>query len=326
MTLQHADVLLTPSAGEIAAAHARIAPHVRRTPLEPSPRLSGIAGCDVSLKLECWQPTRSFKVRGAFHALGRLGEDARARGVVAASAGNHGLAVALAARTFGIPARVFVPHTAPATKKSRIRALGAQLDESAPDYDETEVLAAAHARETGALLVHAFSDADVVAGAGTVALEILEDLPDVREVIVPVGGGGLIAGIHIVMAERKPAVRVIGVQSTETRVMHESLAAGRVVEMAVTPTLADGLAGCIDEASFARVCRLAPEMHLVDEAALPAAIRHLFTHEVVVAEGAGIVACAAVETLDLELTGPVAVIVSGGNIDATRLASILQDG
>jgi threonine dehydratase len=314
-----------PDAAAIASAHERIRAHIWHTPLEHSRTLSDVLGSAVYLKLECWQPTRSFKVRGAFNAVASLSAVARSRGLVTASAGNHGQAVALAAGTFGAQVTVFVPNEAPEAKQRRIRALGAQLDTAAADYDAAEVLAARFAQEHGATLVHAFSDDDVVAGQGTVGLEILSDLPTVQTIVVPVGGGGLIAGIGTVVKARAPEVRIIGVQSVETRVMYESLRVGHVVELPVTPTLADGLAGGIDARSLERVRRVVDDMHLVEEHAIAATIRTLFQEEGIVVEGSAAAGVAVLHTLRDQLVGPVAVVVTGGNIDAARFARILTN-
>jgi len=306
---------------DVRAAAGRLAPHVVRTPLEESPWLSELAGVSIRLKLECWQPTGSFKVRGAFNAIASLSSPMRARGLVTASAGNHGQAVARAAARFGANAVIFVPRSAPAAKKSRIRAYGATLDETAATYDDAEDAAFAYARDRGATLVHAFSDPAVVAGQGTIALEILDELPDVRTVIVPVGGGGMLAGIATVLVPR--GVRVIGVQSDATPNMHAALAAGGLVDCPVIPTLADGLAGRTDATSVRRLQSLGAPVHLVPEAALAAAIRDLFVNDGVVAEGAGIVSVAALRTLDLQADGPAVLVISGRNIDALKLARIL---
>src|SRR5688500_14066765 len=192
---------------------------VHRTPLERSRWLSDLTGQDVWLKLECWQRTRSFKMRGAFNAVRALSAAERARGLVTASAGNHGQALALAARELGATATIFVPHDAPETKKARIRSYHAVLDAESPTYDDAELAAIAFAADTGRTFVNAYSDRNVVAGQGTVALEILEDLPDVKHIVVPVGGGGLIAGICIA-AKAVADIRITGVQSTHTRAMN----------------------------------------------------------------------------------------------------------
>jgi threonine dehydratase len=316
----------TPSVNDVVAAAHRIAGFVHRTPLERSHRLSDAAGNDVHLKLECWQRTRSFKVRGAHNAVALLDRTERARGLVTASAGNHGLAVALAAREWEARATVFIPRDAPATKRSRILRLGAAVQDEARDYDEAERLARECARRTGALFVHAFSDPAVVAGQGTLALEILDDLPSVRDVIVPVGGGGLAAGVGIVIRALAPAARVVGVQSTQTRAMYEAFRANRVVDVPVPPTVADGLAGCTDEAAYGMVRDVVDDIVLVEEAEIAEAIRELYTEEGVVAEGAGAVAVAAVLAGRVRPRGPAAVLVTGGNIDGGRLAGLLCGG
>ena len=312
-----------PTLFEIEAARRRIDGLARPTPLERSAFLSEHCGHDVYLKLECWQQTRSFKVRGAANAVALLSSSHRARGVVAASAGNHGQAVALAARHAGIRATVFVPADAPATKKERIRRLGATLDDGAASYDDAEIAAREYAAHSGGVLIHAFSDAAVVAGQGTVGLEILEDLADLEDVLVPVGGGGLVAGIGIVLKERSRAIGVIGVQSVETRAMHDALLAGRVVDTAITPTLADGLAGSTDDLAFQRARRVLDGMLLVEESEIADAMRLLFIHEGIVAEGSGAVGVAALLRGHFEPRGPTVVVVTGGNVDAARFAALL---
>ncbi len=313
---------LGPTLSEVQEARQRIAGVTRRTPLERVATLSDIIGRNVHLKLEAWQRTRSFKLRGAYNAVASLRPEQRARGLVTASAGNHGQAVALAAREVGVPATIFVPTDAPETKKRRIRAFGAELNTDSANYDDAEVAARAYAQRIGATFVHSYSDRAVVAGQGTVALEILEDLPDVRTVIVPVGGGGLIGGVGTVLKAINPTIRVIGVQSTQTRSMYEAFKAGRVVPCPIGPTIADGLAGQIDEASFTRAHAVVDEMQVVDEMAIPAAIRALFD-EGVVAEGAAAVGVAALAEGVIKADGPTVVIITGGNIDAARLASMI---
>jgi threonine dehydratase len=313
-----------PTFEEILAARERIRGAVHETPLERSAWLSEAAGCDVYLKLECWQRTRSFKLRGALNAVAALDGESRRRGLVTASAGNHGQALALAARRLGAAATIFVPRDAPAVKKARIAAHGASLDDGSGTYDDAEVAAEEFARRTGATFVHAFSDAAVVAGQGTIALEIAEALPDVRTIVVPVGGGGLIAGIGIAARAVLPGARLIGVQSTETHAVHSAFAAGRVVPVPVPPTLADGLAGCTDAASFERVRTVIDGVRLVEECAIRSAIRELFRHDGVVAEGGGAVGAAAIAAGAVEVDGPLVVVISGGNIDAARLAAILS--
>jgi threonine dehydratase len=320
-----------PPDGDVSLQHVydaarRISGAVRRTPLQRSEALSSELGLDVLLKLECWQRTGSFKVRGAFNAVGSLTDAERQRGLVTASAGNHGQAVALAAREHGARATVFVPAGAPATKRQRIERFGATLRTEAADYDEAEALATQHAHETGACFVHAFSSREVVAGQGTVGLELLAETTRIEEVLVPVGGGGLIAGLGLVLKSVLPNVRVIGVQSTETRAMYEALAAGRAVDVEIPPTIADGLAGCTDQDTYERVARVIDDLVLVTEDEIRTAIRALYEHDGVVAEGGGAVAAAALLAGRVRARGTTIVMVTGGNIDAARLAQILGSG
>jgi len=317
--------VMQPTIREIYVARRRLSGVARRTPLERSGWLSAVAGCDVYLKLECWQRTRSFKVRGAYNAVASLGAEARAAGLVAASAGNHGQGVALAAAELGAKATIFVPASAPATKQSRIRALGAELRTVDGIYDDAEAAALAYAEEVGACFVHPFANPLVVAGQGTVGLEIVEDLPTLRSVVVPVGGGGLIAGIGTAVKATAGSVRVLGIQSDQTRAMHAAFEAGRPVDVPPGETLADGLAGGVDASSYERARAVTDEIGLVDEAAIAEAIRELYRREGVVAEGAGAVVVAAVLKGTFELEGPAVLVVSGGNIDAARLAGILGD-
>src|SRR5687767_10129187 len=234
---------LGPTLSEIYQARRRIMATARRTPLDRSLLLTELTGHDVYMKLECWQRTRSFKMRGAFNAVSSLDPDLRARGLVTASAGNHGQAVALAAREVGARATIYVPNNAPETKKRRIQAFGATINTDCATYDDAQVAAQEYARKVGATFVHAFSDRAVVAGQGTVGVEILEDMPNVKNVIVPVGGGGLIGGIGIAIKSANPDIRVLGVQSTQTAAMFEAFRADRLVNSPIGPTLADGLAG-----------------------------------------------------------------------------------
>jgi threonine dehydratase len=252
-----------------------------------------------------------------------LSAEQRARGLVTASAGNHGQALAFAAHEVGARATIYVPVNAPETKKRRILSFGAAINTDCADYDDAQVAAEAFAERTGATFVHAFSDRAVVAGQGTVGVEILEDLPVVRNVIVPVGGGGLVAGIGIAVKSADPAIRVIGVQSRATPAMYDAFRAGELVHCAVVPTLADGLAGQVDQISFERARQVVDEMILVEEEAIPAAIRALY-HEGVVGEGSAAVAVAAIMEQVIKVDGPTAVVITGGNIDAERFGAILS--
>jgi threonine dehydratase len=314
---------LGPTLSEIYEARRRIMGVARRTPLDRSLWLTELAGHDVYMKLEAWQRTRSFKMRGAYNAISSLDPEHRARGLVTASAGNHGQAVALAAREVGARATIFVPRNAPETKKRRIQAFGAAINTDCASYDEAQVAAREFADRSGATFVHAFSDRAVVAGQGTVGVEILEDMPHVRNVIVPVGGGGLIGGIGIAIKSANPSIRMIGVQSTATPAMYEAFRAGKLVNCSLKPTLADGLAGQVDEISFARARAVVDEMVLVEEDRIPAAIRAMY-RDGVIGEGGAAVSVAAIAEGVVRVDGPTVVVITGGNIDAERFAAILS--
>ena len=313
------------------AASRRIASRVRATPAVWSPWLSDATGGDVYLKLESLQITGSFKLRGAFNAALALAERVP-RGaapplVVTASAGNHGRGLAWAARALGLGLVVFTPRDAPAAKRDAIRRLGADLRDVADSYEETERLAKEHAAASGAVFMSPYNDPDVVAGAGTVALELLEQVADLDLVLIPVGGGGLASGVGTVVKGLAPTVEVVGVEVEASHVFTASIAAGRIVEVAVGPTLADGLAGNMDPESitFEMVRRVVDRIVLVGEAELAEAMRSLVTREHLVVEGAAAASVAAVLGGGIPLAGRrAACIVSGGNVDAARLAAVLS--
>jgi len=297
---------------------------VVRTPLRHSPALSRVAGVEAWLKLECLQHTGSFKLRGAYNALALIPAARRARGVVASSAGNHGLGVDRAARDFGIPATVYVPSTAPLVKRDGIARLGATVDSSCPDYGAAMDAALDHAARTGALFVNPCAGDDLLAGQGTVALEIAEDLPSLAAVVVPVGGGGLLGGMASYLRAAMPDVRILGAQSERTDAMARSLAAGRVVEVGHDPTLADGLAGEIDDEGLAIGRAALDGIAVVSERSIADAIRWLAREEGLVVEGSGAAGVAALLTGTLgSVPGPAAVVVSGGNIDPARHAEVV---
>jgi threonine dehydratase len=318
---------------DIFAARSRIAPHIRRTPLVPSAWLSALAGADVRLKLESLQITNSFKLRGAVNAtaafLERRGAHFGTAGqIVTASAGNHGRAMAYAAERLGLKLVVFTPQSAPRAKLDHIARHGADLRPAAT-YEDSERMAKAFAAETGATFISPYSHQDVIAGAATVAVEILADWPGVDTILVAVGGGGLVSGIAMA-AEALAAGRVdiVGVECDASPAFHQALKAGHIVEVEVHPTLADGLAGNMDPETitFDLVKRLVNRMVLAPESAVADAIRGLFEEERVIAEGAGATAVAAL-LAGLEVAGrKVAVVVSGANIDAGLLSKVLRRG
>jgi threonine dehydratase len=306
----------------IRRARERIGPAVRSTPLQYSQWLSQAASVPVYLKLECWQRTRSFKFRGAYNAVAALDPEARDRGLVTASAGNHGLALALAASLHETSCTVFVPEDASLTKKDRIRRMGGDLREVSGIYDDAADIALDFAESTGGHYLSAFTDPDVVAGQGTLGLEILDELPEVREVVIPVGGGGLLAGVGIAL-ESSADGSVVGVQSTSTTAMHAAFKAGEVVPVR-DPwlTLCDGLAGKTEPVAYERARAVTDTIHLVDELRVAPAIRALYHSEAVVSEGSGAVGVAAVLDGVIQPEGPTVVVISGGNIDMATLAQV----
>ena len=313
---------------DILLARKRIAPYIRRTPLIRSTWLSDLARADVFLKVESLQVSHSFKSRGAFNAvIARLerGSSSNER-LVTASAGNHGRGLAAAAETFGLPLTVFTPVDAPQSKLAAIRRHGATLRAEAPDYDEAERQAKAYAHESGAAFISPYNDADVVAGAGTVAVEVFDELPAADTLIVPIGGGGLISGMALAANAIAPRCRTIGVEVEASCAFQTSLRAGRLVEIVPGPTLADGLGGNPDPGTltFDFIQRLVERIVTVSEPDLAAAVVGLIESEHVIAEGAGAAATAAVVGTRIELEGKrVVAVVSGGNIDRTRLAALL---
>jgi threonine dehydratase len=310
---------------DIFAARRRIASHVMRTPLRRSEWLSKCAGGDVFLKLESLQPTNSFKIRGAVNAaIAHLARDPRTP-IVTASAGNHGRALAYTGERLGFRPIVYAPETAPHAKLDAIHAYGADL-RLARDYDEAERQAKACAASGAGKWLSPFSHPDIVAGAGTIGVEIIEDLPKLDSVVVPVGGGGLIAGIGIAVKAMAPRVEVVGVEVEASHPFTEGLAAGRIVPITVGPSLADGLVGNLDPdtITFDIARRVVDRLVLVSEDDLTAGLRGLVTHEHLIAEGAGVAAIAAVLAAKVEAHGrATAVMLSGANIDATRLRQVL---
>jgi threonine dehydratase len=310
-------------ASDVLAAARRIRDVIQRTPLVHSPNLSELVGADVYLKLENKQTTGSFKLRGALNSIATLSEDVRRRGVVASSAGNHGLGLAYAARRFGISATIFLPSNAPKVKRDGIAALGARVDESQPHYDAAHAAALNFAADHGATFVNPCAGATLLAGQGTVALEILEEIPDLATFIVPVGGGGLLGGCASLLRRVSPEARIIGAQSVATDAMARSLAAGRVVEIGYPPTLADGLAGQIDDEGLEIGVHALDAIATVNEDDIARAIVWLDAHGMGRVEGSGAVGVAAPLARRLtSLASPVAIVVSGGNIDDDRLAEL----
>ena len=315
------------SIDDIAAARRRIRGTAFETPLRTSEWLSS-ADATVRHKIETIQPTCSYKIRGAVNAAKRLieagGETPR---LVTASAGNHGRALAHAARLFDLPLTVFIAGDAPRAKIDAIRAAGAELRECS-DYDAAERQAKDYAAAGHGLFISPYSHPDVIAGAGTIGLELLEQQPALDAVVVPVGGGGLIAGIGIAIKATAPVTRVIGVEVEASCPFTKSLEAGRLTTVAVGPSLADGLTGNLDPDTITLdiVKDVVDEIALVDEPLLRRALAGVVTHEHLVIEGAAAAGPAAVLGGRLRLTGNVAVVLTGANIDPERLSEVLSRG
>jgi threonine dehydratase len=310
---------------DIERAAAVVARHLAPTPLRRSFAVN--AGVPTYLKLECWQPTGSFKVRGALAAMSALTPEERAAGVVAASAGNHALGVAFAAQALGAAVRVtvFVPTSAPRAKVDKLRQFPIEVRQEGRDYDEAVPLAEAHAQATGARYVHAFEDRHTASGQGTAALELLEQLPDLGTLLVPVGGGGLMAGCATLIKARAPHVRIVAVQPSASPALAESIRQGRaLLTYPAGPTLADGLSGGTGQIAFTHR-DLVDEVVCVDEEEIEDAIVALVAHDQVLAEGSGAVGVAALRSGRVRPEGgrPAVAVVTGGNIDARVLARLL---
>ena len=300
---------MAPTIADVEAARERLAGVARETPLYPTETFSRLSGRQIFLKAENLQRTGSFKIRGAYNTIATLGEAERQAGVVAASAGNHGQAVAWAAREARIPATIFMPQDAPMAKVEATRAYGGETELVGEGFDEAVAAAAAYVEATGATLVHAFEDERVIAGQGTIGLELAEQAPEAETFVVPIGGGGLAAGISLALKERRPDVHIVGVEcqpgytiADGIAVKHKGELAGGVLER----TLDDRVSVSDDEIAQALVLCVERTKFLV--------------------EGAGAVGLAALLAGRVPGSGSVAVVLSGGNIDATTLISVLRHG
>ncbi len=318
-----------PTSRDIYLARRRIAGLARPTPLVEAPALSRRAGQQVYLKLENLQATGSFKLRGALNKLAALPEQARAHGVITASTGNHGRAVARAARSMGMRAVICLSRGAASNKVDAIRALGAEVVQAGESYDESVERSLRLQRERGLTYVHPFDDPQIIAGQGTIGLELLEDLPEVRTALVPLSGGGLISGVALALKAADAGIRVVGVSMQAAPVMYHSLQAGKPVEMEEEPTLADALVGGLgpeNHHTFRLVQRLVDEVVLVSEQEIAAAMAYALAEQRQVVEGGGAVGIAALLAGRVRPEeGPVAVVVSGGNVDLPLLLRIARE-
>ncbi|NEA62477.1 threonine ammonia-lyase [Streptomyces sp. SID12488] len=299
----------------------------RVTAMEGSRYLSQLVGAPVHLKCENLQRTGSFKLRGAYVRIAGLLPEERAAGVVAASAGNHAQGVALASALLGVRATVFMPQGAPLPKISATREYGAEVRLHGQVVDETLIAAQEHADRTGAVLIHPFDHADIIAGQGTVGLEILEQCPEVRTILVGIGGGGLAAGIAVAVKSVRPDVRIVGVQAAGAAAYPPSLAAGRPVSVANPVTMADGIkVGRPGDVPFGIIGELVDEVRTVSEDELSAALLLCLERAKLVVEPAGASPVAALLSEPGAFEGPVVAVLSGGNVDPVLLERILRHG
>lgn len=311
----------------IQQARAGMRDVVHKTPLDRSRTFSAMAGCDVYLKLENLQKTGSFKIRGAYNKMRSLSEEEKKRGVIAASAGNHAQGVAYAATSAGIKSTIVMPEVAPLAKAMATRGYGAEVVLHGTVYDEAFQKAQAIQQETGRTFIHAFNDYDVIAGQGTVGLEILEDLEDVSAIVVPVGGGGLIAGIAAAVKEMAPHVKIYGVQAQGAPAMYMSK---RVHTLKTTPdavTMADGIAVKVPgDLTFAIIDKYVDDMVVIDDEATASTILMLLERAKLMVEGAGAVSLAAVLNGRIPSQGRIVSVISGGNIDVNFISRIIDRG
>ncbi|HEY3060663.1 MAG TPA: threonine/serine dehydratase [Chloroflexota bacterium] len=318
------------SLDDVQAAAERIRPYVVRTPLERSATLSDLGYGEVWLKLECFQRTGSFKLRGALNALQTLPSDRRQRGVVTASAGNHGLGVAQAAALLGVDATVVLPETASQAKIAMLRTFaGTELLLRGANYDAAESAARQLATETGKAFISAYNDAAVIAGGGTIALEILDELPDATTLVLPAGGGGLISGVALAAHGIDPTMTIYGVQSEASPALHAAHRSGHLTQVDIQDSLADGLSGNVEQGSmtFELIQQHVKDIALVSEVDIARAMRFLLEHEHVLAEGSAAVGVAAIQNQDLELApdGPTVIVLTGRNVAAAVLRQYVFD-
>jgi threonine dehydratase len=312
---------------DVRSAYELLRGIVSPTPMAGSRALSEMCGGPVWLKCENLQRTGSFKIRGAYTRLARLDEEQRARGVVAASAGNHAQGVALAAQMLGIDATVFMPEQAAIPKVGATRGYGAQVHLVGQTIEGSIAAATEFAERTGAVFVHPFDHPDIIAGQGTVGLELLEQVPDVRTVLVCTGGGGLLGGIAAAVKEQRPDVTVVGVQAAGAAAWPPSLAAGEPLALESMRTIADGIAvGQPGKVTFPQVATLVDEILTVDDDALSRALLHCLERAKLLVEPAGAAAVAALLEHPRRFATPAVAVLSGGNVDPLVLLHVIQHG
>ena len=312
---------------EAQSAAELLAPVAEITPVQPSRLLSELIGHPVWLKLENLQRAGSFKIRGAYNRMARLSPEVQSRGVVAASAGNHAQGVALGAAMLGMKATIYMPVDAPLPKIEATRGYGAEIKLRGKSVDEALTYALAESQETGSTLIHPFDHRDIVAGQGTIALEILEQVPDVKIIIAPVGGGGLLAGIATVTAALAPHVRVIGVQAKNAAAYPGSIAAQKPIPLKLGYTMADGIAvGTPGRVPLEILSRLGVEIRTVSEGSLASAMLSLIERSKLVVEPAGAAGVAEIIEDPAAFDGTTVAVLSGGNVDPLLLMRLIRRG
>lgn len=317
-----------PILADVFLAKKRIRPIIYRTPLVPSSRLAEPLGTNVFLKLESLQVTGSFKIRGAANKLSVLSENERQRGVITVSSGNHGRAVAYVAKEFGLRAVICVSEAVPDNKIQAIRELGAEIVVAGETYDEANEFALQLKDERRLTMVHPFDDADIIAGQGTIGLELMDDLPEIDTVIVPLSGGGLLSGVALALKSIKPSIHTVGVTMDQGAAMVESLKAGHVVEVQEQPTLADALAGGLGEQNlytFNLIQKYVDETVLVSESEIASAMVFALDKHHLVVEGGGAVGIAALMHNKVKKVGEkTVIIISGSGVDLAVLLRVAQ--
>jgi len=311
---------------KVREAYGRIQADIRRTPIEYSESLSRLTGARVYVKWECDQTTGSFKLRGALNKLRSLSDEDRRRGVVSASTGNHGLAISQASKLEGVGLKLFLPETVAEVKKKRIEAMGVDVEVRGASCDKAESIAREFAGQTGRVFVSPYNDWDIVFGAGTVGLELADDLSRFEDVLVPVGGGGLIAGIAGFLKAARPETRVIGIEPEMSAFMAASLAAGRLVEIDEKETIADAVAGGIEPGAITfPLCRdLVDFIEVVPESLIARGLALVHEHHGRMVEGAGALPFAALLHSPAKWRDrTVVAVVSGGNISPERFRAII---
>ena len=309
-----------PNFEAIRAAHRRIAPHIHRTPVLTSASLDEIAGSQLFFKCENLQKTGSFKIRGATNAIFSLTEEEALHGVVAPSSGNHAAAMALAARWRGVPAYIVMPSNSSVAKMRAVESYGGKITSCEPNMASRESTCAEVMRKTGAHLVHPYDDARVIAGQGTAALELLEEVSDLDVVITPASGGGLLSGTAIAAKGMRPGIRLVGAEPRNADDAYRSLATGKIQAAAQSETMADGLRATLSPLTFSILQSLVDEISLVSEEEIVAAMLLLWERTKLVVEPSGAVAAAPALNRRIRAEGKkIGIILSGGNLDLRKL-------